>query len=183
MTIEEIFVKLALHMKEGISFHDEMARAYDYLNIEGLFKCHIYRAQEEKQGYTSLYHYYITHYFKLLYLENISESKLIPDTWYKYTTQVIDGNTKRNAIKELMEKWIKWEQETKKLYQTMRQELCSINEIAAALFIDKYINEVDMELIDAQKKLNHLETIGYDLIEITNWQERLYKKYTKKLGW
>ena len=183
MTVEEIFNKIASHMCEGIKFHDQMAEAYDYLNFEGLYKCHIYHSTEEKHDYLLLSHYYMTHYFKLLQLENMSESKLIPDTWYKYTTQVVDGGTKRNAIKELMEKWVKWEQKTKILYQEMRQELCAQNEIAAALHIDKYIHDVDMELADAQKKLNRLETIGYDLVEITNWQEHLYKKYTKKLGW
>lgn len=183
MTVEELFNKLLVHMREGVQFHTEMALAYDYLNIEGLYACHIYRAYDEKQSFERLYHYYITHYFKLLQLENISQSKLIPETWYKYTTQAVDSGTKRNAIKELMEKWVKWEQETKKLYQEMRQELIQLGETASALYIDQYIIDVDNELQDAQNKLMRLETINYDLIEITNWQERLYKKYKKKLGW
>lgn len=183
MTIEEIFNKIASHMRDGINFHDELVKAYDYLGLYGLSKCHIHHSSEEKYNYLQLSHYYMTHYFKLLKLENMSESKLIPETWYKYTTQAVDGGTKRNSIKELMEKWIKWEQETKKLYQEMRQELIQLNEIAAALYIDKFINDVDKELSHAQKKLIRLETIGFDLIEIMNWQERLYKKYTKKLGW
>ena len=149
MTIEEIFNKLASHMCEGVRFHDEAAKAYDYLNFEGLYKCHIYHATEEKHGFLLLSHYYMTHYFKLLQLENIPDSKLIPDTWYKYTTQVVDGGTKRNAIKELMEKWIKWEQETKKLYEQMRRELYELGETAAALYIDTYIDDVDKELVDA----------------------------------
>ena len=41
MTIEEVFNKLASHMCEGIKFHDKMAEAYDYLNFEGLYKCHM----------------------------------------------------------------------------------------------------------------------------------------------
>jgi len=82
-----------------------------------------------------------------------------------------------------MEKWIKWEQDTKKLYEEMWRELYELKETAAALYIHTYIEDVDKELVDAQKKLNRLETIGYDLVEVTNWQERLYKKYTKKLGW
>ena len=183
MTVEEIFNKIASHMREGIMYHDEFARAYAYLNFYGLSKCHIYHSCEEKTGYLLLSHYYITHYFKLLYIEEINRPKIIPDSWYKYTTQVVDGGTKRNAVKELMEKWIKWEQETKKLYQEMRAELININETAAALYIDQYIRDVDKELSHAQKKLIRLETIGYDLVEIMNWQEHLYKKYTKKLGW
>jgi len=28
----------------------------------------------------------------------------------------VDVNTKRNAVKDLMDKWVKWERDTKKLY-------------------------------------------------------------------
>lgn len=183
MTIDEVFNKLASHMCEGVQFHDELIKAYDYIGLYGLSKCHTYHSCEEKQGYLQLSHYYMTHHFKLLQLENMSESKLIPETWYKYTTQAVDGGTKRNAIKELMEKWVKWEQETKKLYQEMRHELTEINELAAALYIDKYITDVDNELSQAQKMLLDFDTIGYDLSLITDWQEKLEKKYKKKLGW
>ena len=41
---------------------------------------------------------------------------IIPDSWYKYTSMDVDASTKRNAIKDLTEKWINWERETKTLY-------------------------------------------------------------------
>lgn len=183
MTVEEIFNKLATHMCEGVRIHDEMAKAYDFLGLWGLAKCHTYHAFEEKQGYRCLTHYYATHYFKLIQLEEISKSKLIPDTWYKYTTQAVDGNTKKNAVKELMNKWVVWEKDTKKLYQEMRQELTTIGELAAAMKLDCYICDVDKELHDAEKKLIKLETLGYDLATIISWQDKLHKIYKKKLGW
>ena len=93
----------------GIQFHDDMVRAHDYLNLNGLSLLHVYHAREEKDNYLHLSHYYLSRYAKLLSIENLSEYKIIPETWYKYSTYVVDNNTKRNAIKELMEKWIKWE--------------------------------------------------------------------------
>ena len=183
MTVEEIFNALAAHMHKGIQFHDEMAQAYEYLSLFGFSKCHISHACTEKIEYLQLSHYYMTHYFKLLQFEETTDTKLIPETWYKYTTQVVDGSTKRNAVKELMTKWVKWEQDTKKLYQDMRQELIQLGEVAAALYIDQYICDVTKELCHAQKKLIKLETLGYDLNSIIEWQEKLYKKYKKKLGW
>jgi hypothetical protein len=45
-----------------------------------------------------------------------------------------------------MNKWIAWERSTKELYQVMRQELVSIGEIAASLYIDKCICDVTKEL-------------------------------------
>ena len=52
----------------------------------------------------------------------------------------------------------------------MRQELYQLGEVAAAIELDKYIKEVSEELKHAEKKLIKLETIGYDLITIIDWQ-------------
>ena len=183
MTIEEIFNKLAAHMCEGVKYHDEMARAYDFLGLWGLAKCHVSHSVEEKCGLSCLSHYYATHYFKLLQIEEPAAPKLIPDSWYKYSTQAVDAGTKRNAVKDLMNKWVEWEQSTKKLYQEMRTELCNIGEIAAALYLDKYICDVTKELCHAQKKLLKYETLGYDINHIIDQQQSLCKKYNKKLGW
>jgi len=65
----------------------------------------------------------------------------------------------------------------------MRQELSAIGEIAAALKLDCFICDVDKELIHAEKKLIKLETLGYDIGTIISWQEPMYNKYKKKIGW
>jgi hypothetical protein len=66
MTVEEIFNKLITHMHEGIAFHSEMAKAYDFLGLWGFSKCHIYHVFEEKRACCRLSHYYATHFFKLI---------------------------------------------------------------------------------------------------------------------
>jgi hypothetical protein len=86
MTVEEIFNKLASHMCEGTMYHDEMAQAFDFLGLWGLSMCHTHHLFEEKKNYKCLSHYYAIHYFKLLQLEPIEKPKLIPESWYKYTT-------------------------------------------------------------------------------------------------
>ena len=183
MTIEEIFNKIITHAMEGTIYHDEMARVYDFIGLYGYSLCQRSHQIAETKNFMCLQHYYMTHYFKLPVIENLEPTKLIPESWYKYTTMAVDAGTKRNAVKELMEKWVAWEQETKKLYQEMRQELCTLGEYAAALELDKYILDVAKELHHAQKKLIQLETIGYDIITIIDWQEDIYNKYKKKLGW
>ena len=183
MTIEEIFNTIGNHMWEGIMYHDEMAKAYDFLGLHGYAQCQNYHYIEESNGYRHLSHYYAIHYFKLLQIENVQRPKLIPESWYKYTTMAVDTGTKRNAIKELMTKWVDWEKSTKKLYQEMRQELIAIGEVAAATYIEKYIEDVTSELWHAEKKLLQLETIGYDIVTIITHQEDIYNKYKKKLRW
>lgn len=182
MTVEEIFTKLTTHMREGVCYHDQLARIYDFLGLYGYSHCHIHHSMEEQESYYCLIHYYSTHYHKLL---NIVPEKheLIPANWYKYTSMSVDANTRKNAIKEYAQKWIEWERATKTLYQTLRQELYNIGEVAAALFIDKYILDVTHELKHAEKLFLKQESIGYDMPTIIDWQKTLKDKYTKKLGW
>ena len=52
---------------------------------------------------------YATHYYKLLKPEVNYKHEIIPQSWYKYSTMVVDVGTKRNAVKELMTKWVQWE--------------------------------------------------------------------------
>lgn len=180
MTVEEIFNTLAIHMIEGIMYHDEFAKAYYFLGLYGFAKCQEYHHIEETKNYLSLLHYYSTHYHKLLTIKEVSSPKIIPENWYKYTTMDVDANTKRNAIKTLMYKWIEWEKETKELYQKMYKELCSLGEIAAANKIQYYILDVDDELKHAEKKLIKMETIAYNLDILIEWQQPIYKKYKIK---
>ena len=48
-----------------------------------------------------------------------------------------------------MKKWIEWEEDTKSLYQKMYNELLTLNEVAAASFLENYINDVSEELRQA----------------------------------
>ena len=182
MTTEEIFTKLLSHMAEGTKTHDQLAKAFDFLKLEGFARMHDYHQCEEKLSYLLLYNYYSHHYHRLLKPEE-SIPSLIPDTWFKYTSFDVDSGTKRNAVKELYTQWVSWEKETKTLYQEMRQELYKIGEVSAALELDSLIIDVTEELKHAEAQLIRMESIGYDLSEITSWQNQLKKKYKKKIGW
>lgn len=183
MTIEEIFNKIISHMIEGTIYHDEMAKMYDFLGLWGYARCQDYHHFEEEQGCRQLYFYYASHYFRLIQISEIPKPQIIPDTWYKYTSQAVDITTKQKTVKELITKWIEWERSTKRLYQEMRQELAALNEIDAAIKIDQYICDVSEELSIAEKQLLNLEAINYDMSIIIPEQEKLYRKYKKKLGW
>ena len=118
----------------------------------------------------------MSHYFKLLPKDVDNRKELIPATWYKYSASAVDVGTKRSAIKDLITKWIDWEKETKKLYEEMYLELTNLREIAAAIQVEKLIQDVDDELHKAQKELLDLEAIGFDLTLIIDWQDKIKKK-------
>jgi len=71
---------------------------------------------EEIKGYECLLWYYSTRYHKLLDTTNVPMPDVIPNNWYKYNTMEVDVSTKRNSVKSMMEKWVQWEKNTKKLY-------------------------------------------------------------------
>ena len=183
MAVEEIFSKLASHMMVGVRFHNQMAQAYNFIGLRGFAMCQTYHYIEESEGYSKLLNYYSMNYHKLIIIEQEEIAKIIPDNWYKYTTFDVDTTTKRTSIKELFTSWIDWERQTKKLYQELRQQLVYENEIDAALKIDEYITDVSKELRHAERELITLNSINYDLVEISSWQEPLYNKYKKKLRW
>ena len=180
MTVEEIFNKIASHMVDGIAYHDELVKGYSFLNLWGYVKCQEYHYYEETRNYKQFEHYYVTHYYKLLQITP-EKKTLVPATWYKYSMQAVDVGTKRNGIKELLTKWIEWEKDTKKLYEEMYSELTNLKEVAAAIELQKYIQDVDEELSAAQKEQLNLESIGYNLDVIIDWQDDIKKKYKKKI--
>ena len=181
MTVEEIFSKINNHMEKGIAYHKEFIKAYSFLGLWGYAKCQEYHYYEEICAQQQLEHYYMAHYFKLIQKEVEERKEIIPSTWYKYTAQAVDVGTKRSSIKELLTKWIEWEKETKKLYEEMCFELTNLTEVAAAIEIQKYIQDVDEELSWAQKQQLNLESIGYNLDVIVDWQDDIRKKYKKKI--
>jgi len=56
-------------MVEGIMYHDDMAKAYDFLGLSGFARCHDYHHICETKNYRKLSHYYATHFHKLIKLE------------------------------------------------------------------------------------------------------------------
>ena len=163
MTTAEIFARLKAHALEGLVFHDEMVRFYDFLALDGYKKCHKHHYEEESQSYRKLCSYYMEHFNRLIPNVPMERPDVIPDTWYNYSRHDVDPGTKASAVKTGMEKWVEWEKKTKQLYEEMCEELLSLAEIAAADFIMGFIQDVDHELKFATTKHLILESAGYDM--------------------
>ena len=117
MTAEEVYSKIASHMIKGMMAHDQLANYYDFLGLKGYKRCHEYHFMCETVAYRSINRYFINHYNKMVEQEQVSDPELIPSSWYKYTRHDVDINTKRNAVKVGLDKWVAWEKETKTLYE------------------------------------------------------------------
>lgn len=177
MTIEEIFIQLAKHMKKGVETHRQFMNAYDFLGLKGYYQCHYYHYLTEFQNCHLLYHYYMIYQNKLLNIDYNEKVEIIPSSWYKYTQFEVDVNTRRNAIKEMMQKWIEWETSTKALLQELCKELDNLNELAIKEKFLKFLYDVSDELNEAKEEYLKLESIGYDIVSIIDRQNKIFKKY------
>ena len=180
MTVDEIFKKLVSHMKKGIMIHQDLEKYYDFLNLCGYKKCHQYHYLDENYNYKKLYHYYVSHFNKLIE-EDVKKQNVIPTSWYQYLKSNVDIQTKRQAVELGMKIWIDWEKETKKFYQNMYAELVAQGEIAAAMFLQSYICNVSDQLKCAEKKMLDIKATNYDICFIVESQKQLHKKYKKKI--
>lgn len=163
MTVEEIFAALSFHMKKGLVIHDELASAYGFLHLCGYQAYHEDQYMVEAHEYRKLNNYFLSHYNKLITSVDFEHPEIIPQHWYKYTRQDVDMNTKREAIRTLMQEWINWEKETHILLQQSYQQLQENGEIAAAQFLTECIVDNSQELSHAEEILIDLESHNYDM--------------------
>ena len=152
MAYSEIFSDLSAHFIKGMMVHDQMANYYDFLSLKGYKRCHEYHFKKESCSYRKLNRFFINHYNKLIMEKSVSDPNIIPESWYRYSRDEIDVQTKKNAVKNGLEQWIRWETETLTKLQQAQLDLYDDGEVASALFINKFIKNVECELKDAKKK-------------------------------
>ena len=181
MTVEEIFKTLSSHMVKGVMIHEQMSDYYDFLNLHGYKRCHEYHAKCEMKYMRKLHRYFLNHFNKLIEEEEIENPKIIPETWYKYKRQEVDISTKRNAVKDGIEKWVAWEKETKDLYERMYVELIDIGEIAASEKIACFVRDVDKELKWAERHHINLVSADYNMSYILGLQDHWHDWYKKRM--
>ena len=181
MNVEEIYRDLSSHMLTGVMVHEQLSDYYDFLNLHGYKRCHEYHAKLEMKSYRKLHRYFINHFNRLIEEDVFQNPDVIPSSWYRYTRQDVDTNTKRNAVKTAIEKWVSWEEESKTLYEKMYKELMDIGEVAAANKISCLIHDTDCELKWARRKHINLVASDYSIAYILGEQDHLHDWYKKKM--
>ena len=181
MAVEDIYKDLSTHMIKGVMIHEQMADYYDFLSLRGYKRCHEYHMFSEMKMLRKLHRYCLNHYNRLIEEDNFENPDIIPSSWYRYTRQDVDANTKRNAVKSGIEKWVAWESDTKKLYEKSYHELMELGEVAAANELSCFVCDVDRELKCAQRKHLDLMSADYSMEYILFDQDMLHDKYKEKM--
>lgn len=173
MKSAEIFGKISTHQVEGIMMHDQMADAFLFLGLPGFSEMHEKQYHEENEGMRKTHKYYISRMNMLVCEGHPEDPKALPKGWAGYTRQHIPAETKRKAVRELMERWVEWEKETKKLYEECVLQLNECGEVAAACEVKERLHEVDEELCRAETLHLRLEAIMYDMPTVDQIQQEL----------
>ena len=106
---------------------------------------------------------------------------VIPTQWYAHTRYDVDANTKRNGVRDGMQRWVEYEKENKKFLVMAAKKLEELGEREAARKMDFLIDHANKEIEEGEQKLMNLESAGYDMGYILNHQEELQKKYARKM--
>lgn len=181
MTVEEIYSKIAAHMVKGLMIHSQLADYYYFLNLPGYGCCHEYHFLKENEYYRSFVRGFIKAHNRLIPEIPISNPKVIPSTWYKYRMTDLDAGVIKSAVKDGLEMWVKWETETKELYEDMYKELLDIGSISDTITLEGMICDVSKELETAIRYSINKELINYDVTTIISEQGQKYDKYKEKI--
>ena len=168
-------------MIKGMMIHDQLKNYYNFLNLKGYNKCHEYHFMQESKGYIIFNNYIMNHYNKLIPNSKIQNPYVIPESWFKYQRKDVDPSTKKKAIKEGIDIWIKWQTQTKELYEHVYRELIDNGDIAFAIELSQFIKDVDNQLAQANQEFLNLKSLDYDLQYILDCQDKIQQKYKKKL--
>lgn len=180
MTIAEIFQKINSHQIEGLMTHEQLANYFDFLNLRGFMRLHEYHYLEESISMREICRYHMSHFNKLISYESVSNPDIIPSAWFSKTRFDVDMSTRKRSVMTGFDKWKAWESETKKLYEELYSEACSLGEIAAAAKIKTLICDVDDELKIAEEMCLELKSVDYDPTYVIDIQKCLYDKYDEK---
>ena len=181
MTVEEIYSKVACHMVKGMMIHSRLADYYQFINLDGYACCHDYHFLIESKAYRKLSTWYMKNHSKLIEEKAIEIPTVVPESWYSYTKQDIDGAAVKSAVKSGLEMWVAWEKETKELYEGLYKELLDIGEISDTIILKELVSDVTCELAMAEKYKLNKEFTNYDIGSILSEQDKKKEKYKHKI--
>lgn len=184
MTVEEISSLVAQRLLQGSMNHQSFAKYYSFLGLEGYKLFHQHQYYEQSCTYLKFTFYFLQHYNRFVpkfSTETLSTFAIIPDNWYDYSREDMDINTRRNAVKNGLQKYVHWEKQTKKVLEDCYSQYMNISQIALGLKLKDYLQKIDKEIKKAELCLLQISATDYDMPTVISQQEKLKKKYGKKL--
>ena len=180
-SVESIFSEINARMIAALMFHDQMSDYFDFLGMEGYKRLHEYQYFSESMERKKINQYYINHHNKLIPNTHSGQVAMIPENWQTANRISVGKSTKQKGIEDGFNQYHEWEAETKSLYEHYSSRLREMGAVADAIMVEKLVEDVDNELKKLEKIVVDLISSGYDMVYITESQQRIHDKYKAKM--
>ncbi len=180
-SIESIFSEINARMIAALMFHDQMSDYFDFLGMKGYKQLHEYQYFAESLERKKLNQYYINHHNKLIPDTYSGQVAMIPENWKTANRISVGKSTKQKGIEDGFGQYHEWESETKNLYEHYSSRLREMGAVADAIMVEKLVEDVNSELKKLERIIVDLISSGYDMVYITESQQRIHDKYKAKL--
>ena len=178
---ESIFSEINARMIAALMFHDQMSDYFDFLGMKGYKRLHEYQYFAESLERKKLNQYYINHHNKLIPDTYSGQVSVIPENWKSANRISVGKSTKQKGIEDGFNQYHEWEAETKSLYEHYSSRLREIGAVADAIMVENLVEDVNSELKKLERIIVDLISSGYDMVYITESQQRIHNKYKAKL--
>lgn len=176
MTVKEIYTALANRMVGAMMIHSQLVQIFAFVDLLPDMRKQESQLLEETHGYSELNKYFIQHHHNILVADNPPQIDILNNSLFNKFSDELTTEDKMYIIKYGMNEWIKWEKESKILYEDSYRNLIDISEVASADFVSRYVRDVDLELKEAEKIFRVREGINWDLSAIYDKQARVNKR-------
>lgn len=176
MTLHEIYVALGNRMVGAMMIHSQLIQIFAFVDLLPDMRKQENQLQEETHGYSELCKYYIQHHHDILVANNPPQIDILDMPLLDKSTDDLTSEDKMRLIQYGMNEWIKWEKQSKILYEDSYRNLVDISEVASAEFITRFVRDVDLELKEAERIYRVRKGINWNLDTIYDKQARFGKR-------
>ena len=176
----EVFNDISRHLIKQLMFHEQWADIFDFLNMRGFKRQQEYYFLLSNAKLRGVHRYAINHTGKLIRDLEIENIKEIPESWYNYSKQDVDNNTRKQYIKDIFAKWVSWLRDTKQMYQDKFKTLTDNKYIACANKVNDLIKKVDKELKYISRQMLEYQSVDWDLQYLVWKQDCIHEEYAEK---
>lgn len=163
MTVEEIYKNLSNRMVGAMMLHTQLTELFTFVDLMQDAKRQKQQLHEETDGLLKLEKYCMQHHHILVTAENPPQIDILNLPVLKDNNTNLSPNDKVDIIQYGMKEWMKWEKESKIIYEDAYLSLINLSEVGSANFVLRYVKDVDKELRDAEFLYRTRDAIDWDL--------------------
>lgn len=172
MTPIDVFQKLSNRMVGAMMIHTQLTELFNFIDLKVDAKRQKKQFHEESDGLLKLEKYCAQHHHMLVTSDDPPQVDILDLGLLKEPNTQLSPDDKIYLIQYAMKKWIEWEKESKTIYEDAYRSLVDMSEIASAQFVLNYVEDVDVELSDAEILYGVRDAIDWDLPTIYDKEAR-----------